>query len=307
LQKDKLTPYESSKYEVWRANAENARALAEAQHVWQAMRVVLASRPSVPKVRARIASWQLAAAALGGVAVVATSAMLFGAWDMPTVQTPRLQVLETHAEPLKDYELLDRTLVDLRPGTRLSFEMSDAQRLAHVPQGEVFFNVAKDPLRPFVVGLDQGSIKALGTRFAVRQYDGPPLVVVQEGAVAVKRADDAAISVKAGQQLEILDSGELIVRSVDADKELAWARKLVNVSGKTIGEVAEEFNRRNKVKIQIADQRLAREVLNLDEYYLDEPEFFVDALALQGKVIVNRADAQTLRLTMGPQSGPGGR
>jgi ferric-dicitrate binding protein FerR (iron transport regulator) len=141
----------------------------------------------------------------------------------------------------------------------------------------------------------------VGTQFAVRRYDGPPLVVVQEGTVEVKRTDsDENISVNAGERLEILRSGDLITRQANVKEELKWARKLVNFSGKTIGEVAQEFNRHNTLQIKIDDAKVASEVLSLADYFLDEPQSFVDSLEAQGKVTVQRIGAETLRLSSGP-------
>jgi transmembrane sensor len=298
-----LSPYERSRYEVWRADPANQRALLEAQHVWEAMSASLALR-----VRARKTRVQRVAAALGGVAVIAALvATLSHRWDPPIPQTASVQILHSQGKVIDRYELADRSLVSLRPGTSLRFEMSDAERCAHVPGGEIFFDVAKDP-RPFVVDTGSGSIRAVGTRFAVRQYDGPPLVVVEEGTVNVKRADgDDGVSVMAGQQLSIVRNGDLIVRSVDVKKELAWTRKLLSVSGMTVGEAIAEFNRRNRVQIKIVDDGLAREVLNLGDFDLDEPEFFVESLALQGNVVVERIDPYTLRLLTASGPDQGGR
>lgn len=317
LQQGMLTDDERSKFEAWHADAENQRALAEAQQVWRAMRAVLIAQEQVsapaPKVRRRVIAVQVAAA-VSGLAAVGTLVVTRDSWwpqQVPPVpqvaQVSQVQVLETQTEPLSDGELWDGTAVYLRPGTRMRFEISDAQRLAQVSYGEIFFDVAKDPQRPFIVDVGDGKITAVGTQFAVRRYDGPSLVIVQEGTVKVERTDsDENIPVNAGERLEILRSGDLIARQANVKEELKWARKLVNFSGKTIGEVAQAFNRHNKLQIQIDDAEVASEVLSLGEYFLDDPQFFVVSLEVQGKVTVERIDAETVRLSSGSGTGKGG-
>jgi transmembrane sensor len=171
-----------------------------------------------------------------------------------------------------------------------------------MPQGEIFFTVAPDVQRPFVVKVAEGYISAVGTAFAVRLNAGAPSVVVREGIVAVKREADAeATRVRAGQQLEMVRNGGLAVRPVDIKTELAWTRRLVNFSGQTIGEAVRTFNRHNKLQIEIADARIAGEILNLGEFYLDDPEWFVTTLNAR----VERAGPHTLRLLIRDRHGEG--
>jgi transmembrane sensor len=298
LERGELTPYESAKYKVWSADPINARALSQVRRVWDAMGGRMSSRSpamSVPASRIR-KYWAVSATA----AVLACLAL---SWAL-TVRDPvpaEQKVVQIHAKQLQDDVLPDNTLVTLQPNAQLEFRMDGAQRSADVPHGEIFFNVASDPQRPFVVRVREGSVTAVGTRFAVRQLDGPPSVVVEEGRVNVKRASgDSSISVTAGQQLTILPSGKLVAKIVDAKSELAWARKVKSFEGKTVAQIAVEFNRRNKIQIVIVDARLGSEIYGFGVFYLDDPENFVDALKSKSKVIVDRPDSTTLRVSREP-------
>lgn len=306
LERGQLTPYESVKYEAWSADAENVRALSQVRHVWDAWGEPSISSGSLP---VRAPSRRLRV--FGALAAVAAALACFAlCWVLMARQPSFVEerVVETQSERLQDYALPDKTLVSLRPNTRLKFKMDGAQRNADVPHGEVFFDVASDPRRPFVVRVREGSVRAVGTRFAVRQLDGPASVVVEEGKVHVERAPgDQGISVAAGQQLTILPSGKMMLEAVDARKKLAWARKVMSFAGKTVAQIAEEFNRRNELKIKIADARLGNEVFGLGVFYLDDPEHFVEVLQTRSKVTVERIEPNTLRLLTASQADAGGR
>jgi transmembrane sensor len=287
LERGELTRYESAKYEVWSADPANAHALSQMQLVWDGM--------GPP--RSRISRYRAALAMAAALACLALCWVLMSFHSVPTEDS----VVETHSEPLQDYALPDHTLVTLQPHTRLEYKMDGAQRSAEVPHGEIFFNVASDVQRPFVVHVREGSVRAVGTRFAVRQLDGPASVVVEEGRVEVKRApSDQSMSLTAGQQLTILPSGQMVIETVDAKSKLTWARKVMTFEGKTVAQIAEEFNRRNKLQIQIADARLGNEVFALGVFYLDDPEHFVKVLKTKSKVIVDRPNPTTLRVSRAP-------
>lgn len=88
-------------------------------------------------------------------------------------------------QPIK---LSDGTLVRLKPGSRLRYEKSfNGQRREVVLQGEAFFQVKRNPLKPFVVHAGELVTEVLGTSFLVRQRPGSNTteVTVASGKVSV--------------------------------------------------------------------------------------------------------------------------
>lgn len=83
-------------------------------------------------------------------------------------------------------------LLNARSAADLHF--SPTQRLVRLRAGALIVQVAPDAQRPFVVQSAQGSVRALGTRFMVRQDEGRTLVSVLEHSVRLApRQDDARI------------------------------------------------------------------------------------------------------------------
>lgn len=85
-------------------------------------------------------------------------------------------------------EVKTATLPD---GSRLTLAGNTAVNLAYSPnnrtiilkQGTIQIDVAKNPQRPFIVQTHQGSVEALGTRFAVQQTPEQTQVIVSASSV----------------------------------------------------------------------------------------------------------------------------
>jgi transmembrane sensor len=90
-------------------------------------------------------------------------------------------------------QLTDGTQVVLYPQSRLSFaETFPADQRTVYLSGDAYFQVAKDPKRPFLVHTTDLVTKVLGTSFFVRAKDAldKTLVEVREGKVSVFKQQD---------------------------------------------------------------------------------------------------------------------
>ncbi|MBB3260740.1 transmembrane sensor [Paraburkholderia bannensis] len=106
--------------------------------------------------------------------------------------------------------LADGTHVELNTVTALDVAFDARERRVRLDQGEIIVDTAPDPqasARPFIVQTDDGRIRALGTRFVVRDVhglrgNGGTQVAVFHGAVEVTPADAPHLAriVGAGQQ-----------------------------------------------------------------------------------------------------------
>jgi ferric-dicitrate binding protein FerR (iron transport regulator) len=108
------------------------------------------------------------------------------------------KILTNDAKDAKLFVLEDGTHVTLEPASRLnvSAEFGVSARAVHL-EGEAYFEVARDTLRPFLVHASEVTARVLGTCFRVKAFreDKDVMVAVSEGKVKVytdsNRRDDS--------------------------------------------------------------------------------------------------------------------
>lgn len=102
-----------------------------------------------------------------------------GYWDLPT-ESGRYSSIVGASQSIT---LDDGSIVQLNSNTELQVRCSRRNRIVRLIRGEAFFQVAKDPGRPFIVETKGRQVEAVGTQFSVRddEADGLTKVAVQEG------------------------------------------------------------------------------------------------------------------------------
>lgn len=111
------------------------------------------------------------------------------------------------AEPIS-ITLSDGSFISLKPNSRASYaaDFSAGSRREVYLSGEAFFEVAKDPNKPFFVYANELVTKVLGTSFNVRAYqdDEDVTVEVRSGRVSVAVADQMSKEVSPREREGIL-------------------------------------------------------------------------------------------------------
>jgi ferric-dicitrate binding protein FerR (iron transport regulator) len=114
--------------------------------------------------------------------------------------------------------------------------------------GEVYFEVRKDPVRPFHVafntGADSGKIEVLGTRFNISAYkdEGVVKATLLEGSVKVVAKESTFL--KPGQQVQLNNEGHASpVKEADLEDVMAWKNGFFHFERTDIGTVMRQIAR----------------------------------------------------------------
>ncbi|WP_234733957.1 FecR family protein [Tellurirhabdus bombi] len=95
------------------------------------------------------------------------------------------QVFDNQTTSSKKIQLPDSSFVTLKPGSRLVYDVSAAdERVANLT-GEAFFQVRRQPTRPFLVYAKGVVTKVLGTSFTINTRTSAVRVAVKTGKVSV--------------------------------------------------------------------------------------------------------------------------
>lgn len=156
----------------------------------------------------------------------------------------------------RDVALADGSRMSLDADTAVAVDFTDQQRRVALLRGRAYFNVAKNSLRPFVVDAAKGTTTALGTRFAVHEWDGTVTVAVEESAVSVAAPDGSVATLRVGQNASYGRDGISEIGAVDIVNEMAWRRGKLIFEDRPLRQVIADVNRYRPGTIQITDRRL---------------------------------------------------
>mgnify|MGYP001061228775 CR=1 FL=1 len=168
---------------------------------------------------------------------------------------------QTAIGSLDTVKLADGSIMTLNSNSRAHVVLSHGKRAVDLQQGEAFFEVAKDPNRPFIVRAGNRRVTAVGTAFAVRRDDGDLRVVVTHGVVRLETDNTPGMPRQATALLPagsvaIADASGVLVRSdtlQQARDFLAWRDGYLSFHNTTLADAVAEFNRYNTRKIIIDD------------------------------------------------------
>jgi transmembrane sensor len=170
----------------------------------------------------------------------------------------RVESYSTAVGGLAAVPLKDGSNVTLSSATALRVRLGFRERRVDVTQGEAFFEVAKDPGRPFIVAAGVGRVTAVGTKFSVRREGDDFRLVVTEGTVRFANAATSRV-LPAGSIVHAHGS-DVVVQAAslsDAESLLSWRSGYVAFHETALADAVAEFNRYNRRKIVIGDPQIA--------------------------------------------------
>ena len=113
--------------------------------------------------------------------------------------------------------------------------------------GQVYFEVAKDPAKPFIVDIGATSIEVLGTHFNVNAYEDENTIktTLLEGMIKITRNNRSSL-LKPGQQAVTGGSATESIKvnnAVDLDAVMAWKNGLFQFTGADLTSVLRQLSR----------------------------------------------------------------
>ncbi|GGN04574.1 hypothetical protein GCM10010967_44450 [Dyadobacter beijingensis] len=130
--------------------------------------------------------------------------------------------------------LEDGSRVTLDPGSKVGYpaHFREGQREVFL-SGKAFFDIRKDPSKPFFVYANELVTKVLGTSFTVRSYDNE-----QNVSVAVKTGKVAVFSREDPDAVEMQSSRELTGVVIEPNQQVVFVRKTVKITKSIVPEPA---------------------------------------------------------------------
>lgn len=248
-----------------RADEKNRGALLYSQAVWLSLESAGVENTDQQQNRSPVLTRRRAVGALAFASIGSLAGI--GYWGQD-------KAYRTDTGEIRRVALDDGSVATINTESRVLVRMGNHRRTIALDQGEAWFEVAKDPLRPFVVESGTARALAVGTAFSVRRSGDATDIVVTEGIVQVwpKDADVEPLLLKAGESARVTRATVHRAKA-DPERSLAWRTGSIFLRGDTVASAAAEFNRYNRRQIILLDQDLAQEQLD-GVFSVNDPEAF---------------------------------
>lgn len=154
--------------------------------------------------------------------------------------------------------LADNTDIWLNANTTLRYptKFSRKDRTVYL-DGEAFFDVSKDPKKPFMVKTAAGDIKVTGTSFNVEAYlkQGSFETSLFEGSVEIYKDEHKLITLKPDEK-SYLKEGKLYVTSITDNEKYLWKDGLIAFNNKPLEDILASLEKYFDVRIKISHSSL---------------------------------------------------
>lgn len=207
--------------------------------------------------------------------------MTAGAALLAERQLPLAQLaadLRTGTGERRDFMLPDGSKVTLDARSAADLDFREGHRTVTLRRGALVAQAV--PVRgagdaPFIVRTAHGALRALGTRFVVRQGDGESSVGMLEHSVEISTANARPETLAEGRSARFGPPG--IVRTDEAPAATgAWEHGMLEAHNQTLGEVVQALRAYRRGFIRVAPEAAALRVFGT--YALDDTDRALVAL-----------------------------
>jgi transmembrane sensor len=210
------------------------------------------TEPVEPVASSRFSARVRAAAAC---VVIAAGALWYFLADRPPSYRTEVGAIATVPLP-------DGSRVTLNTDSKIHVELRRDQRHVTLDRGEAYFEVARDPARPFVVDIADHRFVAVGTEFSLRRDAGVAHLLVTEGRVRIERGgapSAGATRIDAGTEARVTASAVTVDNPAPerVSEKLSWRTGYIVFHDAPLADAVADFNRYSSHKMLIEDPSIA--------------------------------------------------
>ncbi len=186
--------------------------------------------------------------------------------------------------------LSDGTKVWLNAGSQLIYPSVFINKTRQVMLiGEAYFDVAKNPEKPFIVRASDIHVHVLGTRFDISAYPEDKMIqtVLEEGKVSLKYSGkgilnrEFVVDMVPNQKIELDKlTGEAKSQMVDVRKYVSWKEGMLEFDKVDLIRALKQVERYYSIKIRLADPMIGLYKLSGKLDLKDSPEDVLNVIRL---------------------------
>jgi transmembrane sensor len=219
---------------------------------------------------------------MGVAATACTLIALYAAIGQWRAQAPEFQSSLSSGSKISSVMVLpDGSRVRLNVGSRMEARYFGLRREVVLEEGEAYFEVVHDAVRPFEVVARDLRVRVVGTGFDVRLGRNVIDVGVREGTVQVIGGDPQSVfaTLAAGRALRIVPGRLPIERAVPPDHVGSWKDGILSLHRTPLGELAEEVGRYHPDRRLVVDSEIAALPVS-GAFRISDPDGLIAAVSL---------------------------
>lgn len=253
-----------ARFQQWiDADPAHADAFARVSATWDELSGLAVAPEIVTLRQAALADARVTARArwrrkpsLRALAAAAAVMILVGAGVWAGVFRPTDTYVTGTAER-RTVALADNTQVDIDAQSTVNVDFSPERRVVHLKKGRAYFQVAKDPGRPFIVEAGGRQVVATGTAFDVEVTGEGMRVTLVEGQVVVRdKAEQSAPLVPGEQLVATAVQRKPSVKKADVNTTTSWRQGRLIFDNEPLADALAQVQRYSRVRIVMDDASL---------------------------------------------------
>lgn len=167
-------------------------------------------------------------------------------YDIQNIEFEGENIIKTALGQQIQIQLIDGSKIWLNAGTSLKYDTKmyrqSSTRSVEI-NGEAYFEIAKNPQRPFIVKTGSQKITVLGTHFNVCAYNNElgERTTLLEGSVSISAGKDI-LFLKPGEQVSV-DRQTIKKIKVNAESFVAWKDGMFSFNEDNLAEIMKRISR----------------------------------------------------------------
>lgn len=153
--------------------------------------------------------------------------------------------------------LADGSRVMLNTTTALAIHFDDNLRRVELLTGEAFFEVAKNPQRPFVVSSAGSEVRAVGTAFSVQRQSAQTQIELVEGIVEIQDDQQRRERLTAGQSALISGHAIALQAAKRPENMALWRDGYLQFDGLPLHQAVAQINQYRPGRVVLLNTALA--------------------------------------------------
>lgn len=211
---------------------------------------------------------------------------------------PVSDVYTTGTSEHRRVTLDDGSSIMLGAESSVAVKYSDGERSIALLSGEAYFDVAKEPERPFVVDVSGLKVQAVGTAFNILSGLDDVVVSVTEGVVQVDMSEDVQESqtamLEVGDELEVSRIDQTFTqREEDPSRMLFWQNDVLYFRGEQLKDIFYRIDRYTDQSVELADASVG-ELLFSGSINRHNIDGWLNTLPLAFPIKIERLGARTV-------------